>query len=195
VAITSAALWVFAAPALAAKPWALGSGASFMGGYDPGQGSRYATSEGWIPFVATERGVNRNLSWRAEATYRGSKTGRDWFAQEVHWASLGIGFRWDSRSPGLGAYLEAAPTLFGLRWIGNITSGYDSYGFPKSELRDELVVVPGLVTGMGLRLHANDRVSVSYGLRFVRSAKPLDELSPLSLLGLELGLQWRSDSE
>src|SRR5207249_4470106 len=121
---------------------------------DPGISSGF--SEAWVPSLAVERAVHRTLWWHAEAgfhRYRG-------YGREADWASLGLGLRWrDTSAGGFGAYLEACPTLFGFRWIGRMESATELPG----EFRDLTRVVPGLVTGFGLRFRGNKTVAMNYG--------------------------------
>ena len=167
------------------RAWGLSGGLGFFGAYDPGLAAN--GSEGWVPLVAAERAVNPTLWWRVEVTHRGSSNG----IEGVELATLGAGFRWQTRpSAPVGMYLEAYPTLFGLRWKGTVSNWVGD-----RESFDETRLMPGLVTGVGLLLQGNDRVSLSYGLRYVRSTKPRAVLHPLSQTGFMVGLNWHSAAE
>jgi hypothetical protein len=164
------------------RPWGVGTHLVLVGDELSGHAER--GSDSVMPWLAVQRPVNRTLWLRGELGYRVSA------ASDFHSTTvpLGIGFRWaDVTTNGVGAYLDFYPSLFAYHLDRAPVAVFT--GEPPPTQIDR--VVPGLMTGFGFYLRASSSVSMTYGLRFFRSAEIADDLGSLQYAGFQVGIDWR----
>jgi hypothetical protein len=188
------------------------AGGALAGGYSPFPYLVFRATG--MPQVAVQRAINPSFWVRTEAGYEefiGLTPEPGIYPADVvyppvptresraQFLFVAAGFRWQPapRPPRNAAVsMEVMPMLFRVRWRDRYSyTIHDTSGASVRRVDDDLNrLVPGFISGVGLRFRATDHWHVDYGVRYQRSARIRGiegrDLLGLSQLALATALTW-----